>query len=212
MTPGSRPTVDPRWAHDGTSTNSSYIKTPTSPNQDEGFPPGTQPPAGWMDWLFNLIYLWIMYFKGAHGIDINIAPADGYSPTSASGVPVIALGGAVASSSGSASGWETPLKQPSGTIINSITSRVFESNAGGETVTLKLWNYPNGEAGSGVQLGDSIVSGVTGTTVDHLWRQGTNDPGGDFPYTVGANDRLVLESTFVLTGAIIFKNIHLVRE
>lgn len=83
MALGDRPTTDEvRWAHDGSTLQSDYVTTPTSANKDEGFPPGSQPPAGWLDYVLVGLYKWIYYLANtALSTDWNIAPADGFIDT-----------------------------------------------------------------------------------------------------------------------------------
>lgn len=52
-----RPSLQPRWADSGGS-----IVQPTSAKKDVGWVGNEKPPAPFMNWLLNLIYLWILYF------------------------------------------------------------------------------------------------------------------------------------------------------
>jgi hypothetical protein len=52
-----RPTKLPEWASSGI-----YITEPSEPKKDAGWTNGERPPANWMNWLFNNIYLWIVQF------------------------------------------------------------------------------------------------------------------------------------------------------
>ncbi len=53
----SKPSTLPRWATGG----SAQIKEPTSGKKDLGFVSAEKPPNQYFDWLFNTIYLWLVY-------------------------------------------------------------------------------------------------------------------------------------------------------
>lgn len=62
------PATDPTWATDANFTNGPAVGTPTKvvPSggvQAEGNVPADLPPAQWMNWWQNLVYLWVLYFK-----------------------------------------------------------------------------------------------------------------------------------------------------
>lgn len=53
-----KPVTVPTWATTGGTT-----ATPTSAKQNAGFVGGEKPPAKFFNWLFNLIYQWILYLQ-----------------------------------------------------------------------------------------------------------------------------------------------------
>lgn len=63
-----KPSTTPRWADVG-----GAITVPSSGKQNVGWAAGERPPAQFLNWLFNLIYQWILYlrdgaFVGDHSI------------------------------------------------------------------------------------------------------------------------------------------------
>lgn len=57
-----KPTSTPRWAT--APSDPGDIVEPSSGRKDDGFNVGEAPPAGWFNWLFNLIYQWLAYLDG----------------------------------------------------------------------------------------------------------------------------------------------------
>src|SRR5688572_21855603 len=75
------PSTEPRWGDVG-----GAIVIPTSGKKDRGFAPKEKPPAQFLNWLFNLIWQWIVYFKGRFSAEISAldyATGDGTTDDSA---------------------------------------------------------------------------------------------------------------------------------
>jgi hypothetical protein len=53
------PSTLPRWATDGGTTTE-----PSSGKKDTGWVQGERAPAKWFNWLFNVIYLWLVWLRG----------------------------------------------------------------------------------------------------------------------------------------------------
>lgn len=53
----SKPATLPEWATDGGAT----ITEPLLAEKQTGFVAGTKPPAGWFNWILNLLYAWIVW-------------------------------------------------------------------------------------------------------------------------------------------------------
>ncbi len=56
-----KPTITPRWADIPQVPD--RIEEPNSAKKDVGFAPAERPPAEFLNWLFNLVYLWILYLQ-----------------------------------------------------------------------------------------------------------------------------------------------------
>lgn len=77
-----KPTNTPRWADVG-----GAIVEPTSGKKNVGNVAGERPPAQYLNWLFNLIYLWIVWLN-----DI-VAPGSGSESISISSAGVLGANG-----------------------------------------------------------------------------------------------------------------------
>lgn len=69
--PETIPTKLPRWATDA----AADITEPPEATKDTGWNPGIKPPAGFVDWFWNLVYLWIQHLSGVSAFFDDLATA-----------------------------------------------------------------------------------------------------------------------------------------
>ena len=126
----------------------------------------------------------------------NHTPADGFVEAGVTAASVDGFEGSVGSVTGGSSFYYVPLDLREGDILASVDVFCVEAGTAGEEVTLQLFEDVNGTS---QQIGDTIVSGVTGAAATHTWDDTTNDSVNEMPYTVPTNGRLILSISFATT-------------
>lgn len=86
-----KPGTLPRWAD-----VSGTIVEPPSGKKDVGWVGGEQPPAGWLNWLFNTIHLWASYLNAPNNITLGADVQDTEANAVAARLTVDAAASAVA--------------------------------------------------------------------------------------------------------------------
>lgn len=167
-----QPAELPRWAVTTGNTESAYITDPPSGNKDNGWVPGYQPPAEWMNWFQYTVYLWVVYLQGFTNNLFSTANAwtDGQSMTGGSGQSAGIIG------TGNSSGGI-------GVVGQGIGVQVGVQGTGGATNAAGLYGQGGGTTGAGLYAAGAA---------------GGNGNGGQF-YGTGTADCLV--ATPVGSGA-----------
>lgn len=161
---------------------------PIEGKKDEGFEPKERPPAQYLNWLFNLIYLWLVWLDGlfddndvlnssvnASGGDeyyhdtrtLVISPASGIAPTAADESYTIGAATGDVSWAAAATSWQVPINLPVGKHITEIR---FRSKCdAGTTITMEFYVKRLGgpiSAGDDDDDGTSVESSNSGANVD----------------------------------------------
>jgi hypothetical protein len=131
-----KPSADPRWANVG-----GAIVVPASGKLDIGFVTSEKPPSEWFNWLFNLIYQWILYFKNATTYIESISPALGYNLTAFALDPATASHLNCAAATVGSAHFVLPVKR--GWMLTNVRvwCRNTSGGAGTITATLTRFNY-----------------------------------------------------------------------
>lgn len=149
-----KPTNTPRWANSG-----GAIVEPSSGKKDVGFVAGERPPAQFLNWLLNLLYLWVAWLN-----DI-VAPGSGSEALSISSAGTLAADGKhgdrllvvhAAAGNGTNAGisagngymaatgageWWLPIPIRVGDRIKTLNLWANDSIVGGQTVTVELVRF-----------------------------------------------------------------------
>lgn len=146
----------PRWADTVTGDATRY-SDPTSGKKDVGWQDDEKPAGPHLNWLFNVIYQWLLYLSGTQ--TIHIAGCDGFKDTAANGdltpsaVDYYSSGQAAISDSGTPHAHKYALRIPDGKIITGARVSVTQgsASAGGMQLQLVVYNADGSIASNDTQ-------------------------------------------------------------
>jgi hypothetical protein len=189
--PVTKPTIVPRWATDANRTVQPPENGALVTSKDMGFLVSTRPPARFANWLFNNIYLWILWLQDLNNQDFTAGGVGAWNgghsfKASISVEAPLASNQDAASFNGDGTG-----RGVSSVGGSSGGTGVYGAGGGGNSIGLE--GYGTGTAPGGMILGGSNGAGLL------LSAGGGNNPGLDC-YSMGTAPAARFNAGLFLNG------------